>query len=442
MSITRRNFIKAAGATAALAYLPRTVGAATTDFDVVVVGGGFAGATVAKYIRMWSGYELSVALVDANPDHTSCVLSNLVLNGRMQLSELKLPLSRLATNHGVAIFVGTAASISPGQVDPTTGRSLTLGQVTLAEGRTTLQCKRMVLATGISFTQIPGWNPEEIPHAWIAGPQTTLLRKQLLTLRKGDTFVMTIPKAPYRCPPGPYERACVVADMLKRLNGGKVIIVDENTDIVAEKHTFRTAFNTIYKDIIDYKTNTRIDKVIFDSSRNLRAVVTTLGETIPGKVVNVIAPHRAPALLTDPILGLADGVGWVPVDPLTYETTQRAGSGIHVIGDSCTAPEQPKSGHMANSQAKVCADAIVRYLSGLNPLHDLERTRNITTNSACYSPITYSEASWLTANYRYDLTSKKMVLATPAPGEAPKWDGENFEDMFTWASNLFTDSFT
>jgi len=140
---------------------------------------------------------------------------------------------------------------------------------------------------------------------------------------------------------------------------------------------------------------------------------------------------------------LTNSDGWAPVNPLTYETTQLAGSGIHVIGDSCTAPEQPKSGHMANSQAKVCADAIVRHLLvKTNPLDDLERTRNITTNSACYSPITYSEASWLTANYRYDLTSKKMVLATPAPGEAPKWDGENFEDMFTWASNLFTDSFT
>jgi NADPH-dependent 2,4-dienoyl-CoA reductase/sulfur reductase-like enzyme len=231
--------------------------------------------------------------------------------------------------------------------------------------------------------------------------------------------------------------------MLKRLGGGKVIIVDENPDIVAEKHTFATAFNTIYKDIIDYKrTNTGIGKVIFDSSKNLRAVVTTSGETIPGKVVNVIAPHRAPALLTDPILGLADGSGWVPVDPLTYETTQRAASGIHVIGDSCAAPAQPKSGHMANSQAKVCADAIVRYLSGLNPLKDNDRTLNITTNSACYSPITYSEASWLTANYRYDLTKKQMVLTTLTPGEAPKWDGENFEDMFTWASNLFTDSFT
>ena len=424
MSITRRNFIKAAGATAALAYLPKLADAAN-DYDVVVVGGGFAGATAAKYIRMWSGYTLKVALVDANPDHTSCVLSNLVLNGRMQLSELKLPLAKLATNHGVAVIVGKAESIKP-------------GQVTLAGG-TTLNCKRLVLATGISFHESlakwPSLNFDKTPHAWVAGPQTTLLRDQLRTLRKGDTFVMTIPEAPYRCPPGPYERACVVADMLKRLGGGKVIVLDANADIVAEKHTFDTAFNTIYKGIVDYRRSSPIASV--DSA-------TRTVNGVQGKVVNVIAPHRAPALLEG--AGLTDVFGWAPVNPLTYETTQTqlAGSGIHVIGDSCKAPVQPKSGHMANSQAKVCADAIVRYLSNLNPLGDGERTKNITTNSACYSPITYSEASWLTANYAYGLATdgKTYQMNLVQLGEAEKWDGENFEDMFTWASNLFTDSFT
>lgn len=421
MSITRRNFIKAAGATAALAYVPKLANAAT-DYDVVVVGGGFAGATVAKYLRMWSGYQLKVALVDSNPDHTSCVLSNLVLNGRMQLSELKLPLVRLANNHGVTVIVGTAESVSP-------------GTVTLAGGAA-LTCRRMVLATGISFEKLPGWNEELMPHAWIAGPQTTLLRDKLRTLRKGDRFVMTIPRAPYRCPPGPYERACVVADMLKRLGGGKVTVLDANPDIVAEKHTFDTAFRTIYKDIIEYRPGTAISSI---DSANLKV------NGIQGRVVNIIAPHSAPALLQK--AGLTNGGQWAPVNPLTYESTAAGfvGTGIHVIGDSCTAPVQPKSGHMANSQAKVCADAIVRYFQNFNPLTDTDRTKNITTNSACYSPITYSEASWLTANYRYDLDSasptyKQMKLINL--GEAPRWDGESFEDMFTWASNLFTDSFT
>jgi NADH dehydrogenase FAD-containing subunit len=421
MSISRRNFVKVAGATAMLAAASRFARAAG-GYRVVVIGGGFAGATVAKYLRMWSGRAIDVTLVDPNPAHTTCVLSNLVLNGRMKLSELQMPLSRLYTNHGVTVLQDTAVTIDAA------GHRVELAK----NGWKSYD--RLVLAPGISFDNLPGWDPNTsaIQHAWIAGPQTTKLRQQLLTLRKGDRFVMTIPEAPYRCPPGPYERACVVADMLKRLGGGKVTVLDANPDIVAEKHTFDTAFKTIYKDIIEYKPATPISSI---DSANLAV------NGIKGKVVNLIAPHGAPALLKT--AGLTNG-RWAPVSPLTYETTMPAlaGLGIHVIGDSCAAPVQPKSGHMANSQAKVCADAIVRYSLGFDPLADKDRTANITTNSACYSPVTYSEASWLTANYRYDATQDKMVLTTPTPGEAPKWDGENFEDMFDWASNLFTDCFT
>jgi NADH dehydrogenase FAD-containing subunit len=421
MSITRRNFIKAAGATAAVLAAGPRLARAAGGYRVVVIGGGFAGATVAKYLRMWSGYAIDVTLVDPFPAHATCVLSNLVLNGRMRLSELQMPLSRLAANHGVTVLQDTAVTIDAG------GKRVEFAK----NGWKSYD--RLVLAPGISFDNLPGWDPDKLPHAWIAGPQTTLLRQQLLTLRKGDRFVMTVPEKPYRCPPGPYERACVVADMLKRLGGGKVTVLDANPDIVAEKHTFETAFKTIYKDIVEYRPGTPISSI--DSAN--RAV-----NGIKGKVVNLIAPHGAPALLKN--AGLTNGGRWAPVSPLTYESTvpSLVGKGIHVIGDSCTAPEQPKSGHMANSQAKVCADAIVRHSLGFDPLADTERTANITTNSACYSPVTYSEASWLTANYRYDATQDKMVLTTATPGEAPKWDGENFEDMFDWASNLFTDCFT
>jgi len=438
MSITRRNFIKAAGATAVVAAAPRLAHSAPPlpVKNAVVVGGGFGGATAAKYIRMWSvavNKPINVTLVDRDPAHTTCVLSNLVLNGRMKLSELQMPLARLFTNHGVTVLQDTALEIYPSD------RRVQLKQ------NGSIPYDRLVLAPGISFDNVTGWDPNTsaIQHAWVAGPQTTKLRQQLLTLRKGDTFVMTIPPAPYRCPPGPYERACVVADMLKRLGGGKVIVLDANQEIVAERHTFETAFSTIYKDIVVHKKGAMLGSVIPGTDTSPPAVETSAGR-FAGKVVNVIAPHRAPALLKD--AGLTNSDGWAPVNPLTYETTQLTSSGIHVIGDSCAAPVQPKSGHMANSQAKVCADAIVRYALGIDllavPDPDPDRTANITTNSACYSPITYSEASWLTANYRYDLTKKQMVLTTPTPGEAPNWDGENFEDMFTWASNLFTDSFT
>ena len=435
MSITRRNFIKAAGATAALAAVPGLVRGATAPplNKVIVVGGGFAGSTVAKYIRLWSGGEVAVTLVDPSASHVSCVLSNLVLNGRMSLSELTIAHSKLGP-YGVQNVQGQVTSIDPA------ARSVT---VTSNDSTTTkLTGDRLILAMGIGFGAVPGWDPVKtttIPHAWIAGQQTTILRDQLRAMPAGGTFVMTVPKAPYRCPPGPYERACVVADIIKRKGRGQVIVLDENDKIQAEKDTFDRAFKGIYKDIVTCHFNAKLVSV--DATN--RKVNTSLG-TFSGNVVNILPPHQAPdAVMKSGLVPTLEF--WAPVDPLTYESTLFPG--VHVIGDS-QATGQPKSAHMANSQAKVCADAIVRYSLGVTPaqvLNDTERTANITTNSACYSPITYSEASWLTANFLYDTdtnskTYRNMKLVHL--GEAEKWDGENFEDMFTWASNLFTDSFT
>lgn len=427
MSITRRNFIKAAGATAALAALPGLVrGAATLPVpkNVLVVGGGFAGSTVAKYLRLWSGGQIAVTLVDPSPSHVSCVLSNLVLNGRMQLSELTIAHSKLGP-YGVKIVQGQVTRINPAS------RSVTL------QNGTTLTGDRLILAMGVGFGKVDGWTDQtKIPHAWIAGQQTTILRDQVRALPAGGTFVMTVPKAPYRCPPGPYERACLVADIMKRKGGGKVVVLDANSNIQAEAETFNRAFTGIYKGIVTYVPDATLLSVSLDSA-GLRTVNTTRG-TFKGGVANILPPHQAPdAVLTSGLVPA--GQLWAPVDPLTYESTLASFPGVHVIGDS-QATGQPKSGHMANSQAKVCADAIVRMSQGLNPLADPDRTANVTTNSACYSPITYSEASWLTANFAYDTKTKNMKLVQL--GEAGQWNSGNYEDMLEWASNLFTDSFT
>jgi sulfide dehydrogenase [flavocytochrome c] flavoprotein subunit len=426
MSITRRNFIKAAGATAALAAVPGLVRGATTlpvPRKVIVVGGGFAGSTVAKYIRLWSGGKIAVTLVDPSPSHVSCVLSNLVLNGRMQLSELTIAHSKLGP-YGVQSVQGQVTRIDPA------ARSVTL------QNGSTLTGDRLILAMGIGFGKVDGWTDQtKIPHAWIAGQQTTILRDQLGALPAGGTFVMTVPKAPYRCPPGPYERACLVADIMKRKGGGKVVVLDANAAIQAEKDTFERAFASLYSGIVSYVPNASLLSV--DAAN--RKVNTSRG-TFTGGVVNVLPPHQAPdAVMTSGLV--RTGELWAPVDPLTYESTLFPG--VHVIGDS-QATGQPKSGHMANSQAKVCADAIVRMSQGFNPLTDTDRTANVTTNSACYSPITYSEASWLTANFRYDTDPKSTTyrnMKLVQLGEAAQWNSGNYEDMFQWASNLFTDSF-
>ncbi len=423
MKINRRSFLKAVGATAAMASAPSMAKAATGQ-HVVVIGGGFGGATVAKYIRGWSGYSINVTLVDPNAQHTSCIMSNLVLNSRMSINDLKLGYSNLAVKYGVNIVTDKAVDIDNAAQ-----------RVTLQSGDT-LNYDRLVIATGIGFRDLPGIDYAITPHAWIAGDQTTLLAQQIKAMNENSTFVMTIPKSPYRCPPGPYERACLVADLLVRRgytsgNDPRVIVLDANNDIQAERDTFQRAFSSLYGNILDYVPNAAVESV--DAAT--KTVYTNIGE-FTGTVVNIIPEQQATSLVID--AGLTDVYRrWAAVDPLTYESTEAGFQGVHVIGDS-QGTGQPKSGHMANAQAKICADAIIRSLSGL-PTHDAERVANVTTNSACYSPVTYDQASWLTANFYYDANAGAMKLRHI--GEAGNWSQRSYREMQAWADNLFQDSF-
>lgn len=421
MKFNRRRFLQAFGASAAVAITPSMVKAASAP-KVVVIGGGFAGATAAKYLRMWSNHTIDVTLVDAKAQHTSCVMSNLVLNGQLKLQQLKLSYSSLASIHGVHVKRDKAISID--------------GDTKVVELRDqgSLRYDYLLLATGIGFQKKGEVDFNLTPHAWIAGGQTNRLANMVNTLGPSSTFVMTVPKSPYRCPPGPYERACLVADILKRRgydNGdAKVIVLDANASIQAEEHTFSTAFEGIYGNIIEYIPNAPVQSV--DSVN--RVVATDMGD-FTGDVVNYIPDQRAPGFVRRS--GVTNSGNWAPVDPVTYASTLPGFESVYVIGD-IQGTGQPKSGHMANAQAKVCADAIIRTVDDKSNYTD-DRLKNITTNSACYSPITYDKASYLTANFRYDKDQEKMVLTQL--GEAENWNTENYQDMFGWASNLFTDSF-
>jgi sulfide dehydrogenase [flavocytochrome c] flavoprotein subunit len=423
MNFKRRRFIKALGAgAAAIAMSPSFVRAGSAQ-RVVVIGGGFAGATVAKYIRIWSGYSVDVTLVDAQPKHTSCVLSNLLLNRRISLSQLQIAYDELIAKYGVNVIRDTATEIKAGN------------QTVALQENGELGYDKLVIATGIGFDKPTGLDSNIMPHAWIAGRQSILLAEKLATMSPANTFIMTIPKSPYRCPPGPYERACLVADYLIRKGYGsgdepKVLVLDANPDIQAEKATFSRAFDTLYRNVLEYVPNTELYSV--DSAQGI--IQTSSGE-YQSNVINVIPTQQATTLVRN--AGLTGSGRWAPVDPTTYESTLSGFSDVYVIGDS-QGTSQPKSAHMANSQAKVCADAIVRSLSGL-PTDSSERLDNITTNSACYSPITRNEASWLSANFAYDRGTGNMRLTHI--GEAHKWNSENYEGMFDWASNLFNDSF-
>lgn len=427
-SVDRRRFIGSVTATAGVVATPALVKAASNP-HVVVVGGGFAGATVAKYLRLWSGGTVDVTLVDRKAGHYSCVMSNLVLNNRLRLNDLWLDYDDLMIKYGVNVVRDNVNTID--------GRRM---RVRLRDAGWK-SYDRLVLAPGIAFDPVPGWNFRRVPHAWIAGNQTGRLRRQLRTMRRRGTFVMTIPKSPFRCPPGPYERACLVADFLGRRAGviggngngapPRVVVLDANARIQAEEATFSRAFETIYQDIIEYHTNVELHGV--DSIH--RVAHTSIGD-FDADVLNVIPNNRAPSLLTRAGL-VPSGERWAPVDLVGYESTVPGFSGVHIIGDA-QASRQPKSGHMANSQAKICADALLRAIAG-NPLDDPDRLANITTNSACFSPITIDEASFLTAVYAYNPVTNNMDLTSL--GEAERWNREQYRDMFDWADNLWADSF-
>jgi NADPH-dependent 2,4-dienoyl-CoA reductase/sulfur reductase-like enzyme len=423
-----------------------TIALATTAIKgkrVVVVGGGMAGMAAAKYLRLWGGAGLGVTLVEPEASYTSNIMSNLVLNGSRSVSSLQFSRAALTAKYGVAS--------EPGSV---VGVDAAAHSVRLANGKV-LAYDRLVLAPGVSFDDAYGLTQADYdtrtPHAWRAGAQTTLLRNQIAAMANGGVFVMTIPKAPFRCPPGPYERACVVADYLKTSKGSscKVIVLDENPVIQAERHTFETAFSQIHAGVVQYVPG--VTGITIDPASRTVSYVDQLGvsQRVVAQVVNPIVPHRAAGSAPGGWLaqaGLNNGPGgrWATVNVLSYQSTAPGCEDIHVIGDAANCG-MPKAGHVANQEAKICADAIVRLLQGGAP------DPQPVANSACYSPITATTASWLTAVYQYDAAEAKMKVASnggktivngsPATAtEAASINGDNFEDMGTWFKTLMADT--
>lgn len=448
MNYTRRSWLTATGALGFTAALTRcggsdpltpeapaggmartqstsgTVALATTAAQgrVVVIGGGMAGLAAAKYLRLWGGAGVQVTLVERNTSYTSNILSNLVLTGQRSLSSLVYGYAAVKQNYGVDVRLGDVVRIDP-----------VSRQVTLAD-RSVLSYDRLIVAPGIEFDVLPGLESaaarSRVMHAWQAGPQTATLRNQLVAMPRGGTFVMTIPPSPYRCPPGPYERACVVADWLKRNKpGSKVIVLDANASVQAERHTFETAFAGLFAGVISYVPNAPVTSI--DATQSRIMVYTPMGG-FPGDVVNAIPPHRAGKVVLDSGLANVSGGRWAGVDAASFEST--AAAGVHVIGDACSAGV-PKAGHIGNQEGKTAADAILRAFRGLPPDTDL------VLNSACYSPITASTASWLTAVYQYDTSTRGYRMVGTAPSEAPRPTSDNFSEMNRWFGTLMRETF-
>lgn len=435
-NMQRREFLKALGIGGAGLLVPAHLLAADSVYkpegvpgstgakgNVVVVGGGMGGAAVAKYLRLWGGKDVNVTLVEPNASYVSCILSNGVLYGKKTLSQLTFTYANLIKYYGIKVVKDSVSAIDP------VGRKVTLA------GGTQLPYDRLVLSPGIDFETIPGLETQAaqdlVPHAWKAGAQTTTLANQMKAMPSGGVFVMTIPAAPYRCPPGPYERACVVADYLKKNKpGSKVIVLDANAAITAEKNNFTYAFNTVHAGVIDYRPASTVLSI--DAAN--RTLDTNWGQ-IKANVINAIPTNKAGKIIYNAGLNNAQSGRFAGVDVLTYESTVSGAQGIHIIGDS-SATTQPKAGHIAVQEGKVCADAIVRSLKGLAP------DPAPMTNSSCYTPITMSTASWLSVVYAYDPLSKTMKPVGGAATESASINADQYEEMDKWFKNLMTETFS
>ncbi len=411
-SNSRRNFMKFLGASSLFAVTPG-MAADTSTPHIVVVGGGFAGATCAKYLKMWGGSSVNVTIIEANSTYVSPILSNLVLNGQKSTSDLSFTYGDLSSKYSINMIHTTVESVNKADQS-----------LSLANG-STINYDKLVLAAGMDFIKVNDYDITKVTHAWKAGEQTNLLKAQVDAMVDGDTFTMTIPAAPYRCPPGPYERACVVADYLKNTKGFtncKVNVLDANSGITVEADTFGAKF-TEYG--VDYKPSTTVTAVD-DSTNTLTYTEDSESKNLSSTVLNVIPNQKAASIVFT--AGVNSG-NWAPINPLSYESTMA--SGIYIIGDS-QGTGQPKAGHIGNSEAKVCADAILRTLKGI-ALYTSPKT-----NSACYSPTSATEASWLSAVFRYDTNSQSMVAANVEAGPSAT---SNYSKMFLWSENLFADTF-
>jgi len=420
---TRRDFIKLMGAGAAAGIAgcaTEPEGPAKPVGTVIVVGGGYGGATAAKYIRMWSGGKIQVFLIERNATFVSCPLSNLVLGGSMSIEALTMGYQNLR-NYGVQVIR-----------DEVTGINIDKKRVQLKRVED-LPYDRLVVAPGVDFmfNEVAGLDAkaqETILHAWKAGPQTVALRKQLEAMPDGGTYVLSIPKAPYRCPPGPYERACQVAAYFKQAKPkSKVLILDGNEDIVSKKGLFLAAWDQLYKGIIEYRPNQEVKQV--DAGA---LTVRTEFDNFKGNVVNVIPPMRAGDIAQSAKLITANN-RWCGVD---WQTTQSvAVPGVYVIGDATlSAPAMPKSGSMANNQAKIAASAIVAGMLGqpINPQPQIVNT--------CYSYVSATEAMHVASVHRWD-ADKKALLTVPGSGGVSGQRSE-LEKQFAdaWAKNIWADT--
>lgn len=421
----RRNFVQAS---LAFGTLGSMVGCATTGripnrAKVLVIGGGYGGATAAKYVRLLSNYKIDVVMVEPNTNFVSCPISNLVLGGSRTMGDITTPYDKLSGKHGVTVVKDMVSSIDAAKKTATLASGATIGY------------DKLILSPGIDlmWDSIGGLQAAnaagQILQAWKAGPETLALRRQLEAMPDGGVYAITIPLAPYRCPPGPYERASQVASYFKKAKPkSKVLILDANPDVTSKGPLFKKFWAENYQGMLEYRgghkamaVDARTNTVKFDVQDDVRA-----------QVLNVLPDMSAGAIAVRSGLANANK-RWCDVNYLTFEST--AAKDVHIIGDSTlSAPLMPKSGHMANSHGKVVAAAVVAQLSGM------EVNPNPVLTNTCYSFVNDKLVVHVASVHQY-VAAEKTFKSVPGSGGVSAAPNE-LEGVYAWnwAQNIWADT--
>jgi NADPH-dependent 2,4-dienoyl-CoA reductase/sulfur reductase-like enzyme len=419
----RRHFLQTGSALGAMGLVSGCATIGGQGPKVVVIGGGYAGATAAKYMRMWSDHSIQVTLVEPNPSFISCPISNLVIGGSKTMADITTPYDNLVKRHGVQMVQDRVSSIDADK------------RVVKLAGGAELTYDRLIVSPGVDFMweSLPGMSKpgaqDKVLHAWKAGAQTLALRKQLEAMPDGGVFAMSIPLAPYRCPPGPYERACQVADYFSKAKPkSKVLILDANDDVTSKGPLFKKAWAERYKGIVEYRNKHNVTDV--DAATN--TLKFEFNDDLKASVLNVIPSMRAGDIAVKAGLATANK-RWCDVDFLTFES--KVAKNVHVLGDAIQiAPAMPKSGHMANQHGKTCAAAVVALLTGK------EVNSMPIYNNTCYSFVSAEDVVHVSSVHAYDADKKTMFTVPGSGGVSSAANELEGRYAMAWARNIWADT--
>ena len=413
----------ALGSLSALSGCATLTSQAPAKAQVVVIGGGYGGATAAKYVRVLSNYKISVVLIEPNKTFISCPMSNLVLGGSKTMAQITTPYTALSSKHGVSLVHDLVTAIDPAKKT-----------VSLKNGGI-ISYDKLIVSPGVDmhFDSIEGLQAAhasgQILQAWKAGAETTALRQQLEAMPDGGVYALTVPEAPYKCPPGPYERASQVAHYFKQAKPkSKVLILDANPDITSKPALFKKFWSDNYKDIIEFRPNHKVVAVDAKTS----TLKFDVQESIRADVLNVLPAMRAGSIAMQTGLATVNN-RWCGINYQTFESL--AAKDIHVLGDATlAAPAMPKSGHMANSHGKVAAAAVVAQLSDLaiNP-------RPLLTNT-CYSYVSDKLVIHVASVHQFNAEEKTFKTVPGSGGLSTEANALEGTYAWNWAQNIWADT--